>query len=458
MANLERIVTVNISLNTLPLFQVGFNTLLIAGPHVASLNRVESVTSVNDLLEMGIVSTDKLYLAAQAAFSQTPRPKQVKIGRMQVDSVTVTPKVSDGATYKVTIGQRDTDNNAESFSFECIAGTGVTAVTICDALKALMDAEPSLKQNITSSSGVLTIMNKTAGEAMKVAVNTMLTVGDIIASSGDIAGDLSAINQEDADWYGLSITSRVQADIVAVADWVETQMKIFGITIPDAGAADAAVSSDTGSKLREGNYYRTHWWYHPEAETEFLDVAVAARCFSIDPGGETWANKRLAGIPSVNLTETKFNEVKAKNGNTYEPFRNYNITQNGKVAAGEWIDIIRFRDWLEEEIKVRVFLSLVNANKVPYTDSGIAIIENQVRGALDLGQRRGGIAETEYDSEGNENPGYVIEVPLATSISTNDKANRVLNDMNFNARPAGAIHATTINGSLDYNSLVGQGA
>ena len=57
---------------------------------------------------------------------------------------------------------------------------------------------------------------------------------------------------------------------------------------------------------------------------------------------------------------------------------------------------------MQEEIQTRVFDALVNNNKIPYTDGGIAIIETQIRGALELGQRRGGIAPTEYDENGEE--------------------------------------------------------
>ena len=130
------------------------------------------------------------------------------------------------------------------------------------------------------------------------------------------------------------------------------------------------------------------------------------------------------------------------------------ITQNGKVAAGEWIDVIRFRDWLQEEMTVNIFNALVNSDKIPYTDTGIAIIENQMRAALRLGQTRGGIAPTEYDEDGNENLGFTIEVPLASSISANTKASRILEDVKFTARLAGAIHAVDIKGSLTYENLI----
>jgi len=70
--------------------------------------------------------------------------------------------------------------------------------------------------------------------------------------------------------------------------------------------------------------------------------------------------------------------------------------------------------------------------------------------ALQLGQRRGGIAPTEYDEDSNEIPGWKISVPLAANISANTKASRILEDMTFTARLAGAIHVAEITGSLVY--------
>ena len=124
------------------------------------------------------------------------------------------------------------------------------------------------------------------------------------------------------------------------------------------------------------------------------------------------------------------------------------------VAAGEWIDVIRFRDWLKEEISVNVFNLLINREKVPYTDEGIAQVEARIRDALVLGQRRGGVAPTEYDEEGRENLGFTVTVPLASSVSANTKAKRKLTDVFFTARLAGAIHFVEIKGSLTYENLI----
>ena len=179
-----------------------------------------------------------------------------------------------------------------------------------------------------------------------------------------------------------------------------------------------------------------------------------SRCFTAVPGSETWANKRLAGVNIDPLTETQFIVLRNKNVNTFERFRNLSLTQTGKVSAGEWIDVIRFRDWLAEEIKVNVLNVLVNNEKVPYTDAGIAVIEGAIRQSLRQGQVNVGIAPVEYDEEGNKNLGYTVEVPLASNISPNQKASRILTDVKFTARLSGAIHVVEIRGSLTYENLI----
>ena len=66
------------------------------------------------------------------------------------------------------------------------------------------------------------------------------------------------------------------------------------------------------------------------------------------------------------------------------------------------------------------------------------------------GQGVGGIAEDEFDEDGNTIPGYQTSVPLAATISASDKASRRLTNCKFKARLAGAIHFAELTGSLTY--------
>src|SRR5690606_12233769 len=143
-----------------------------------------------------------------------------------------------------------------------------------------------------------------------------------------------------------------------------------------------------------------------------------------------------------------------RNVTLFDAIRNFSVTQGGRVAAGEWIDVIRLRDQLVESIKVSVAGMLVRATnssgKVPYTDAGIQLVVNAIRDPLDLNVRRGGIAPEELDEYGNVIPSYTISAPRNSQVPTNDKANRILRDVKFTARLAGAIHVVEVRGSLVY--------
>ena len=452
MGDISRICQVDISLNTTGISTEGFSTLLCVGAHAHTLPRVSTYTSASDMIADGFSDTDPLYLMVADAFSQTPKPSMVKVGRRQVSAVDITvAKVTSAGVYTVKVNSLNANSETITQTYT-YTNSGGTASDIATSLQNLISNDINAVVTATVTNEVITVTGKTdAAFAIEITNNMTQTVKTVDET---IAETMTAITGYDNDWYGWALADRTQENIIAAANWTETARKLFGTSIAEAGAYNPDSITDTGYLLYNGNYYRTHWWYHKDANTDFPETAVMARCFAIEPGGETWANKKLAAVTADGLTDGQYQAITNKNGNTFERFRNVSITQNGKVAAGEWIDVIRFRDWLQEEITVNVFNALINRDKIPYTDEGIAVIEAQVRKAMQLGVRRGGIAPDEYDENGNTNLGYTVEVPLAASISANQKASRVLNDVKFTARLAGAIHVVKITGSLTYDNLI----
>lgn len=452
MAKIDRIVNVQISLNTTAIKEKSFSDMLILGPHVLSVGRSMIVTDPSELLDMGMLTTDPIYMAVSDAFSQIPTVNRVFIGRMQVASQTLEVAANPvaGNVYTVTLGWRDASGVIVSDTVSYVAGSTPTPTSVATGLLAVINASDA-PVNATASAGVITVA-ATGGAAFSMTSTGALS-SPVPTSSEAAATALAAIRAENDDWYGIVLTSRVQATVLQVADWAEANEKLFGTSVPASAAYDPASTTDLGALLQQGQYFRTNWWYHSDAG-EYIEAAIMAKAFTYYPGGETWANKRLAGIKYDNLLEGQAQAVFNKNGNTFEPFRNFAITQNGKVAAGEWIDVIRFRDWLAEQCKINVVSAIINANggKIPYTDPGIQIIASALRVALDLGVARGGIAPPEMASDGSDTviPSYVINVPLSQSVSFNNKANRLLQDVNFTARLAGAIHTVEIKGALSY--------
>ena len=82
---------------------------------------------------------------------------------------------------------------------------------------------------------------------------------------------------------------------------------------------------------------------------------------------------------------------------------------------------------------------LFQSPKVPYTDPGIAMIENEVIAQLQEGISQGYIAA---------DPAPVVTVPAAADVDSADKSDRILRNVNFTATLQGAIHKIVVTGVL----------
>lgn len=454
MAKLDRLVNVAITLGTQAITELSFSDMLILGSHSLNPARVMVITGADELLEMGVSATDPLYLAASSAFSQIPAVSQVYIGRRQVDTTTLTVgQAVEDAEYSVTLSWFDTSNVLQTATFTHTATDVDTTTTIATALAALINANANVPVTAAGVSAVVTLTNDVAGTGYGLEASANLGVANS-ASTETITDALAAVGAFPANWYGLVITSRVEADVKAAAAWAETNKKLFGTASSSTAILNAASTTDIAAFLQQNNYFRTFGFYHSQADTQYIEAAIMANRFTFYPGAETWANVRLAAIAYDDLPEGDSIAARNKNFSTFEPFRNFSVTQGGKVSAGEWIDVIRFRDSLEDQIKVSVTSAMIQATagrgKLPYTDEGIQVIGNGIRGPLNLNISRGGIAPEEMDGDGNVIPSYTITLPLNANVPVNDKANRILRDVKFTARLAGAIHLVEIKGTLAY--------
>lgn len=250
----------------------------------------------------------------------------------------------------------------------------------------------------------------------------------------------------DSRWYVICPVGLEAAVNTAISTYIETQERLCLLT-------NAAVTIDT-SGLSAQSLYRTAIIDTEAANAldpnTYLAVAWAARNLSYHPGEATWAHKNMSVVEPTKLTSTQIDQLKAARHNYYIDFASRALTYDGKVLADEWIDVIRFRDWLKNDMQLRVVNLFVTNPKIPYTNQGIALIENQMIAALKAGQNYGGVANTEYDSNGTAIPGYVVQVPNAADLTADQRHSRVLTDCKFSARLAGAIHVVEIKGSLAY--------
>lgn len=443
MGTLSDITNVQIALNTAGVQRATFGIPLIASPLASFAERVRSYNRYDSTNPDNLPPA--LMTALSDAFAQIPRPKQVKVGRLSILKAVIEPtEAVNLAVYSLKI-----DGTLVSITSDASA----TKTEICTALATAIDTA-ALGVDATAVGETVEVVF--TGAVKAITAFTKLQWGTITPSAtvGIVGTDLGAINDEDGAWYVLHMTERDATRVLAAAEWVETQEKIFITASADANIADVAPASDTttiAALLKSGQYYRTGDCYHATAATEYADVAWASRVLTIQPGGETWALKRLASVTPDKLTQTQRNNIFGKNANTFEWYQSsLALTNNGKVAAGEWLDVIRFRDYLKDLIQTNMVQMMINRDKVPYTDQGIQLIVNNLRGSLRTGQQVGGIAPDEVDADGNVIPGFIITAPLRSEIDDVTAASRVLT-LTFSARIAGAIHVVDINGSLVYS-------
>jgi len=431
--SIDDIVSVQISRQSIAVSQDSFGIAMILGTHKNFNDRLKYYSSLTEMVTDGFISTTKEYAAASKLLAQSPKVETFAIGRRSVDDASVVVStVAASTAYTVTI-------NGVACTYTS-ASSGDDATDIGEGLETAINSASvsnSWGLTATNTTGTIAIVSATEDNAWTLSVGSRLTISTLVASA-DIADDLTAVQEEESNWYGLIITSRTSQDVQDVAEWVEANKKIFGTASADANILDGEATSDIAYILNDANYSRTFVMYHKDAATVYPEAAWFGKLLPYLPGNKSWAFKELAGIANSNLTTNQREAAFAKKCNTFESRGGVSVTMEGWMASGEWIDVMRGLDWLESKIQTNVYNRLVNRD-VPFTDAGVAIIETELRRSLDLAVTQGVLAST---------PVYTVTAPLVANVSPQDKALRNLPEVSFTATLAGAIHHVTIVGTV----------
>ena len=270
----------------------------------------------------------------------------------------------------------------------------------------------------------------------------------VLGVDSSVPGDLTdaldtAVAAGNDDWYFLLCNDHAPEVQDALAGWITNGLYF---TSTDDVDYPATLENDRVVVL-----------VHDEPE-QYPEGAWVGKCAPQLPGSITWKFKILNGITSSGLTATEQSTVNDGNGNYVARQGGILHTFEGKATSGEFIDIMRTMDFIEARIKENVFVRLVNAGKIPFTNSGISTVVEGVEEALLTAYNQGAIADgnpselTGTDPDpGDEDltvPLYEITAPRREEVPLNDRANRILPDVNFVAILAGAVHEVRVVGVL----------
>ena len=456
--SLDTIISVQIDRTTTTPTQTGFGTPLIAGYFPTSIfpERVKSYVSLVEMTGDGFEAGDPVYTAASDCWAQNPSPPIIKIGRralapQQISEVTPT-ELEVGSVHTVTIvGYEDSAFGARAVVTDTASYTVVTSDTatdICDGLRT--DLTPTGDYTEGGTATLLISADNTTMDGMLFGVTYTVNgdaagVDDNTTDAG-IATDLAAIELYDPDWYGLCLDSNGALEIVAAADWVESNdsPKQFVCQTQDPAVAsepdgtDDPVTGSVAAQLKGSTTERTMLFYHRN-NRQYVCAAMLGRALPEDAGSITWAYKQLSSVTAQSLTTTELANIEAKNANSITTMAGVSITRFGTASSGEYMDVLRGSDWLEARIKERVYALLLQNDKVPYTDGGIQAVRSEILAQLQAGVARDFIAA---------DPEPTCSVPRASEVSAALKAARSLEDVTFRATLAGAVHKVNIEGQL----------
>lgn len=440
---LSDIINSQISLQTQTPSKPGFGTPLIYAQTVPFADLYRIYASTASMVADGFDVNSPAYLAATVIKSQAASPVSFKVMKASshVNHVVKVSVIDSGLQggFRIGVPVGGTFNGTPVFYTPV---SGDTAAIIAGHLQIPIEGaiEPS---STTIAAGVLTVTNTGAAAPVSRIQNTTALHIEDVTTAGNIAVDLSAMNNIDSDWYGLVLDINSAARITAAAAWVESNKKLFTPQTSDTDCEDVAVTSDIGSSLEALGYARTGLYFDATDNFGFLGAGIMALQFTAVPGSDTWAYKKVSGASTSRLAPTVRNALRTKKINFYVSESGLSITEGvngggGVSASGEYLDVTRFVDWLNAEIQVRTFQRFASLPKIPYTDKGIDILRAEVIGALKQGALQGGIVDSTFK----------VFATLAADQSAVDKGHRYYGGLSWSATLQGAIHTALIQGTL----------
>jgi hypothetical protein len=440
--SLDDIVNVSVSLASAGLSKPGFGIILCAANVPAAVatawgpDLVRTYTSAAAMLAVseGFTASDRAYKMVAQAFAQSPKPQRVKVGRL----TTAHTQTVDLTPTNTTVGYVYT-GKVQGSTWTYTVQTSDTVALICDGIVSAITALAVTGCTATDNTTRVTI-TATAGLTLDLTeMSTALTVADVTTDPGTLgtSTDLTAIVAYDNDWYMLLIDSSSEAINAAAAAWTESTYKLFTGHTADTAVLTSS-TTDVASDLQDLSYFRTSLWYNKDISAN-VAVAIAANRATATPGSDTWALKNLSGVfPSDHLTASQIGYLKAKNCNFYQTIGSEGRTQGGQVSGGEFIDVVRFLDWLRATMQVNIYNALVSYLKVPNTSEGISVIQGAMETTLRSGVEVGGFKPNSTTTT----------APDASDTTQFDATTRTMSGFEFTGVLANAIHAVNVTGRV----------
>lgn len=473
--------------------RAGFGTLNIVTAESGVIGIAERVRSYSNLdgVTADWPADSEVVKAATAYFGQQPKPTSLKVSARfptaqaaQLRGGSVPETAETIAEFEaITDGSFTISINGSAQNITALDFTGVTDLTgVASVIQTQLQAVVSggfTTATCDYDNGRFLINSGTTGELSSISflspvspasgtdISSLLQSqqGEGTKTNGvaaeTITASLNAIQAADPKWYGLQFTKEIRDNaqvngedaVVAAAAWCEARTKTFFNITNDLDSYDPVITNDIGSVLKLANYRRTITVFS-SYPNQYPSASIAGKAFTVNFNQAnstiTLKFKQMPGITVENLNSSQKSVLDSKKINALISVGDSAMFSESFMASGVFFDEVHGIDWLQNAVETNVFGYLLSrSTKVPYTDKGLAALEQQVIRALDEAVNNGLVAAGEtIDGEFLPKGYKVITTPVA-QVNQSDKEARFYGGMSFVVIGAGAIHGVQINGTFE---------
>lgn len=315
-------------------------------------------------------------------------------------------------------------------------GFGVPLILVENAEKEVAYTEVSNTEEIVSAGISNTSVAYKAAQLLFSQTNSPKTIA-VCAATAAATAALANTMLTDKGWRQLIVVTdgespSTPAAISTLVEALDGKMYFANLPVDDK-------TSITVSGLR-----RTVLFYCTPTDDYPVPVAaLVGNTAGLSAGSFTYKNMVLSGIKPQDLTDSEIEAIHKKGGITFVTKAGENVTSEGKVAGGEYIDIIDSEDYIIQQLAYKTQKVLNNTKKVPYDNNGIALLESVAADVLQDAYNQGMIVT---NTDGT--PGYTVSYAMREDTKATDRANRKYLGGSFSFALTGAIHEVEITGEI----------
>lgn len=446
MATHRDLSIVNISLQDSGVSADGFGTPIFISSHRYFKERVRAYSSLSDASE-DIPNGTLTYAALEQAFSTSPSPSVIKVGRREADLTLTVASASTAA--QLVLGASDGTNTfSVSVNVSGLSSSGAVATAIAAAIEADSDVGPLVDTLVADSTVIITEASASDSYFIQSMSSTLSDSYSSVENAGEVLQSIEAV---DSDFYFVTAEDHTESFVLAMSDAVEARSKEYFVSVSDVNTLTTYVSgaaTDTFGKIKDNGEKRTVMLFSEVADSKFPELYYAAYNSVYPAGSVSWTNLKVS-LPlgkntstGLKLSTTEKGFLASRDVSFVSNIGGNNVLRGGRTASGSRIDAIHGRDNLESDLEVAYNSLLINqqGGKIPYTNAGISQLANVCKNTL-----------SRYVTRGFINSGFekFVIFPSVDKVSLADKEAGVYQDGTFKAELTGSIDAVgPINGTL----------